>query len=77
MARKKKTHEPGKHEAAKEAREESPGSAEPQQAAIAGASEPLGSCRWTDFSGQIQCESPVSKGYCDAKSGFWVENGRC
>jgi hypothetical protein len=39
--------------------------------------EPTGSCRYADSFGQIQCESPVTKGYCDSKQGVWVQDGRC
>ena len=44
---------------------------------IAGAPEPTGSCRYADSFGKIQCESPVTKSYCDGKSGFFTEGGRC
>ena len=40
-------------------------------------SEPTGSCRYADSFGQIQCESPVTKSYCDGKGGQFVEGGRC
>jgi hypothetical protein len=39
--------------------------------------EPTGSCRYADTFGQMQCESPVTKAYCDSKSGQFVPNGRC
>ena len=41
------------------------------------ASDPTGSCRYTDTNGQIQCESPVPKSYCDTKTGFFTPSGRC
>ncbi len=39
--------------------------------------DPTGSCRYADSFGQIQCESPVTKSYCDSKQGVWVQDGRC
>jgi hypothetical protein len=39
--------------------------------------DPTGSCRYADTFGQMQCESPVTKTYCDSKSGQFVPNGRC
>ena len=39
--------------------------------------DPTGSCRYADAFGQIQCESPVTKSYCDDKNGQFVEGGRC
>ena len=39
--------------------------------------EPTGCCRYSDAFGQMQCESPVTKSYCDSKSGFFTVNGRC
>jgi hypothetical protein len=39
--------------------------------------EPTGKCVYTDSFGQLQCESPVTKTYCDGKSGFFTEGGRC
>lgn len=39
--------------------------------------EATGSCRYADTFGQMQCESPVTKTYCDGKSGQFVPNGRC
>lgn len=39
--------------------------------------EPTGSCRYSDSFGEPQCESPVTKGYCDSKGGFFAEEGRC
>ena len=41
------------------------------------AAETTGSCRYADANGQIQCESPVSQSYCEAKSGFFTAGGRC
>lgn len=39
--------------------------------------EPTGSCRYADGLGQMQCESPVTKSDCDAKSGFFTPDARC
>ena len=39
--------------------------------------EPTGACRYTDSFGQLQCESPVTKAYCDGRNGFFTEDGRC
>jgi hypothetical protein len=39
--------------------------------------EPTGACRYVDGFGQMQCESPVTKSYCDGKSGFFTPSGRC
>lgn len=44
---------------------------------VAAAPDPTGSCRYADSSGNMQCESPVTKSYCDGKSGFFTEDGRC
>lgn len=41
------------------------------------AADPAGSCRYADGLGQMQCESPVGKSYCDEKSGFFTPDGRC
>ncbi len=41
------------------------------------AEEPTGSCRYADAFGQMQCESPVAKSYCDGKGGFFTEDTRC
>ncbi|MDQ2832598.1 MAG: hypothetical protein M3Y50_02430 [Acidobacteriota bacterium] len=43
----------------------------------AAVADPTGSCRYTDVFGQIQCESPVLKAYCEGKGGFFTEDGRC
>jgi hypothetical protein len=61
--------------------------AQPQEAELASrkndvtkkpaAPDPTGSCRYADSFGQFQCESPVTKIYCDGKSGFFTEGGRC
>lgn len=45
--------------------------------ARAAAADPTGSCRYSDVFGQIQCESPVTKGYCEGKGGFFTQDGRC
>jgi hypothetical protein len=39
--------------------------------------DPTGSCSYADTSGQILCESPVTKSYCDGKGGLFVEGDRC
>jgi hypothetical protein len=39
--------------------------------------DPTGACRYADGFGQMQCESPVTKSYCDGKSGFFTPDGRC
>jgi hypothetical protein len=41
------------------------------------AAEPTGSCHYANTSGQPQCESPVTKAYCDGKNGQWVQDGSC
>ncbi len=46
-------------------------------AAVTAISDATGSCRYTDVNGQIQCESPVPKSYCDDKGGFFTPDGRC
>jgi hypothetical protein len=41
------------------------------------AGEPMGACRWQDKSGQWQCQSPVTKAFCDSKGGDFTEDDRC
>ena len=49
----------------------------PASAARTDAADPLGSCRYADGLGQMQCESPVTKSYCDSRTGFFTPGGRC
>lgn len=44
---------------------------------MSSAAEPLGACRWTDKFGAFQCQSPVTKAFCDKQGGEFEEDGRC
>jgi len=49
-------------------------------AAIADAvqTDPIGSCKYVDKQGQLQCESPVTQSYCmGIPGGHFRENGSC
>ena len=38
---------------------------------------PTGACRWQDKTGEWQCQSPVTKAFCDSKGGDFTEDDRC
>ena len=40
--------------------------------------DPIGSCKYVDKQGQLQCESPVTQSYCmGIPGGHFRENGSC
>jgi hypothetical protein len=40
--------------------------------------DPIGSCKYVDKLGQLQCESPVTQSYCmGIPGGHFRENGSC
>jgi hypothetical protein len=40
--------------------------------------DPVGSCKYVDKQGQLQCESPVTQSYCmGIPGGHFRENGSC
>jgi len=40
--------------------------------------DPVGSCKYVDKQGQLQCESPVTQSYCTKiPGGHFRENGSC
>jgi hypothetical protein len=41
------------------------------------AGEPMGACRWQDRSGEFQCQSPVTKAFCDNVGGDFTPDDRC
>jgi hypothetical protein len=44
----------------------------------AGQVDPVGSCKYVDKQGQLQCESPVTQSYCmGIPGGHFRENGSC
>jgi hypothetical protein len=42
-----------------------------------GPPDQTGACRYTDSFGGMQCESPVTKAYCDGKGGDFTPDDRC